>query len=113
MKFQFLPLGARFEYAGAVYVKTGPLTAASEAGGQRMIPRHADLQLLDGSQPVVPAPTHGPLDRAVVVAAFEAFCRECEGWLAEGRQADWQAARRRFLDRLADAEPTNQPPGDG
>jgi len=31
MKFQMLALGARFEFEGKVYVKTGPLTALSEA----------------------------------------------------------------------------------
>ena len=47
MKFQDLPVGARFEYQGKVFVKTGPITAASEAGGQQMIPRYADLRPLD------------------------------------------------------------------
>lgn len=33
MKLQHLSIGARFEYEGVTYVKTGPLTASSEAGG--------------------------------------------------------------------------------
>ena len=40
-------MGARFEYEGVVYFKTGPLTASSEAGGQRIIPRHAVLRSLE------------------------------------------------------------------
>ena len=40
-------MGARFEYEGVVYVKTGPLTASSEEGGQRIIPRYAILKALD------------------------------------------------------------------
>ena len=47
MKLQHLAIGARFEYEGVVYVKTGPLTAASEEGGQRIIPRYAILRPLD------------------------------------------------------------------
>ena len=35
MRLQDLPVGARFEYQGKIFVKTGPITAASEAGGQQ------------------------------------------------------------------------------
>ena len=38
MKLQHLAIGARFEFEGQVYVKTGPLTASAEQGGQRVIP---------------------------------------------------------------------------
>ena len=38
MRLQDFPIGARFEYEGAIYVKTGPLTASSEQGKQRIIP---------------------------------------------------------------------------
>ena len=44
MKLTQLPLGARFEYEGEIFTKTGPMTAASEKGGQRMIPRYAVLK---------------------------------------------------------------------
>jgi len=36
MKLQEIPVGARFEYQGRVFVKTGPITATAEDGGQRM-----------------------------------------------------------------------------
>lgn len=30
MKFSMLPIGARFEFEGKVYVKTGPVAASTE-----------------------------------------------------------------------------------
>jgi hypothetical protein len=33
MKFQQFPLGARFEFEGKVYVKSGPISATAETGG--------------------------------------------------------------------------------
>lgn len=100
MKFQHLPIGARFEFEGQVYVKTGPIAAASEQGGQRMIPRHAVLRPLDA--PVAPSrPVAGrKLDAAKVEAAFAAFCRECLGMIDEPARLEFEAARRRFLDAL-------------
>ena len=51
MKLTQLPLGARFEYDGEIFTKTGPMTAASEKHGQRMIPRYAVLKPADGFTP--------------------------------------------------------------
>lgn len=101
MKFQQLPIGARFEYEGQVYVKTGPVAAAAEQGGQRMIPRHALLRPLDGAPaPAATSPAR-LLDEARVLAAFEAFYAECLRQQDEaGRQA-LAAARERFLAALA------------
>lgn len=110
MKFQLLPLGARFEYEGKAYVKTGPLTAAGDGGGQRMIPRHAVLKPLDG-MPAEPPPRAGrKLDEATVRVALEAFHGECARLLqavaenpdqAETARAVLDAARQRFLDAVA------------
>jgi len=62
MKLNHLPIGARFEYEGQIYTETGPITAAAEKGGQRMIPRHAVLRPVDGHTP--PArPGHDPATR--------------------------------------------------
>ena len=47
MKLQHLAIGDRFEYDGKIFVKTGPVTASSENGGQQMIPRYAILKPLD------------------------------------------------------------------
>lgn len=108
MKFQLLPLGARFEFEGKVYVKTGPLTAAAEAGGQRMIPRSAVLKPLDA--PVVEKPKAGrKLDEAAVTAVFEVFFADCARLLqsaetdvlrASALRAELDAARQHFLAGL-------------
>lgn len=111
MKFQQLPVGTRFEYDGRIYVKSGPLTAAGESGGQRIIPRSAVLRPLDA--PADPKPKAGRrLDEARVLAAFEAFHGECVQLLHEAvpdtlrgstLRARLEAARQRFLDGLGGA----------
>lgn len=109
MKFQLLPLGARFEYEGKAYVKTGPVTASSD-DGQRMIPRHAVLKPLDGAQPETPRRGDRKLDETMVKVALEAFHGECARLLqsvaenpdqAPAARAVLDAARQRFLDALA------------
>lgn len=109
MKFQQLPQGARFEYEGQVYVKVGPLTAASESGRQRMIPRFAVLKPVEGSPIPPPPPPAKPVDRAKVLAALEAYQATCLDWLAQAELAPDQAqglraclsgARQRFMDDL-------------
>lgn len=98
MKIQHLPMGARFEYEGVVYVKTGPMMAASEQGGQRIIPRCATLKALD-----VPegkrAGAAGP-DTAKVRAAFEEFFASCDRLVDDGGREELVAARERFLAAL-------------
>lgn len=108
MKFQLLAIGARFEFEGKEYVKTGPLTASSD-GVQRMIPRFAVLKPLD--KPVEPArKTPRKPDEAEVLAAFETFFAESTRLLltlpADADQAstglnELAAARQRFLDQIA------------
>lgn len=108
MKFQLLPMGARFEYEGQVYTKTGPMTASSAQGGQRMIPRFAVLKPLDGVVTAVPSPSRS-LDEATVMAAFEQFYGTCANLLfgdesdvqrARDLRAMLEAARERFTERL-------------
>ncbi len=103
-----LPLGARFEFEGKVYVKTGPLTAATEAGGQRMIPRSALLKPLDAPA-AQPAKSGRKLDATAVTAAFELFFADCARLLqtaetdllrARALRAELDAARQRFLAGL-------------
>ena len=91
MKFQMLPMGARFEYEGKVYAKTGPMTATSEQGGQRMIPRFAVLRPLDGVAAEPPEPGR-TLDEAAVMAAFDQFYGACANLLF-GNESDVQRAR--------------------
>lgn len=99
MKLQHLPIGGRFEYEGAVYVKTGPLTAASEEGGQRVIPRYAVLRPVDTStsQSVV---TEDRLSPDRVNQAFEQFYAEAVSLLPVERQPALQTARDVFRATL-------------
>jgi hypothetical protein len=100
MKFQLLPIGARFEYEGKVYVKTGPVSASCEHGGQRMIPRYATLKPLDGSTPQTKPEAERKLGEAEVLAAFDMFYRECERLLGEQSRPELSAARTRFIEAL-------------
>lgn len=99
MKLQQLPLGARFEYQGKEYVKTGPMTASCEQGGQQILPRYAILRPLDGS--LAATQTRGrSLEPSTVNAAFESFY-ECAVSLCDPqRVAELEAARSTFLARL-------------
>ncbi len=101
MKFQHLPIGARFEYEGQTYVKNGPLTASSEHSGQRLIPRYAHLNPLDGF--VSPAKS-GPgrqLSEALVMVAFEDFFKTCTRLTDETARLELEAAKRKFLGKLS------------
>ncbi|WP_374500120.1 hypothetical protein [Zoogloea sp.] len=100
MKLNHLPIGARFEYEGQIYTKTGPITATAEKGGQRMIPRHAVLRPVDGhTPPPAPAATR-QLNEARVLAAFEAYHATALR-LTEGLgKAELEQARMRFLATL-------------
>ncbi|MFA5081494.1 MAG: hypothetical protein WC474_02970 [Hydrogenophilaceae bacterium] len=100
MKFQHLAIGARFEFEGKIYVKTGPIAAASESGAQRMIPRHAVLRPLDGAQPIEKPKPGRKLDEAQVLAAFDAFYSECARLLDEPAKLALADARTRFLASL-------------
>jgi hypothetical protein len=100
MKLQHIPLGGRFEFEGKVFVKTGPLTASSEQGGQCMIPRYAHLKPLD-----LPATEDKPglrrkLDEKAVKAAFNDFYGTCSALLGESARPELEAARQRFLAAL-------------
>ncbi|AXS79599.1 hypothetical protein [Dechloromonas sp. HYN0024] len=101
MKLQHLAIGARFEYEGQVFVKTGPLTASSEDGGQRIIPRHAVLRPLD--LPSVEG--KGRLEAPVVRMAFNAFVETCEQLVGEAGQAELEQARQRFLKAIDSSRP--------
>jgi hypothetical protein len=99
MKLQDLPVGARFEYQGRIFVKTGPITATAEDGGQRMIPRYADLRPLDPLPEKQPA-SRRKLDEAVVQAAFDEFYLACSRLMDEFSRPQLAAARQRFLAAL-------------
>lgn len=100
MKLQHLPIGTRFEFEGKIFVKTGPLTASSEQGGQRMIPRSALLKPLDGVQQEAKPGVPRKLDEAVMLKAFEAFYGDCERLVDESARFELATARQKFLQAL-------------
>ena len=100
MKLTQFPIGARFEYEGDIYTKTGPMTAASEKAGQRMIPRYAVLRPVGGlPAPAAPQATR-QLDAARVRTAFESYHATCRRLVADFAQAELEAARQKFLAAL-------------
>ncbi len=101
MKLQHLAIGARFEYEGKVFVKTGPLTASSEQGGQQMIPRYATLKPLDVAE-AAPAPGVAArrLDPQKVRKAFDVFYAVCQQACPAEAEPQLAAARVAFLAAL-------------
>jgi len=100
MRIHQLPEGARFEYQGQEYVKTGPLVA-SGPGGSRFIPKHAVLKPIGDVQPLVEKSPSDPLPRGQVLAAFGAFSAQCRAFVPEERQEEFDAACRSFVRGLA------------
>lgn len=97
MKLTQLPIGARFEYEGQIFTKTGPMTAAGETGGQRMIPRYAVLKPMDGYTPPPEAEATRTVDEKTVRVAFDAFYRTALRLTDDFAKAELEAARQRFL----------------
>ncbi len=114
MKFQHLPLQARFRYEGRVYVKTGPLTAmAADGGGQRLIPRYAVLEPLPedlpaGAAAVAPAGLAAAAEELLAACAqlIDAACHTPQQRAA--LRAELEAAGQRF--RAALGLPMTSPP---
>jgi hypothetical protein len=99
MKLQHLPIGARFEYEGKVFVKTGPLTASSDQGGQRVIPRYAVLKPLDLPE-TGSGDARGKLNEAAIKTAFQEFYLTCSQLVDEASRPELERARKRFLAAL-------------
>ena len=109
MKLTQLPLGARFAYEGEIFTKTGPMTAASEKGGQRMIPRYAVLKPADGAPPPAPEPASlRTLDEARVLAAFDAFFGTALRLTDDFAKAELETARQQFLAALGEQGPLKE-----
>lgn len=100
MKLQHLPMGARFEYQGEVYVKTGAMMAASESGQQRLIPRYAVLKPLDPATASGPQEAARQLPEAAVLAAFERFYLSCARLVDDSGRLELGRARQQFLDAI-------------
>ena len=73
MKFQHLPIGARFIYEGRSYTKMSPLVASVEGGGQRVIPRYASLSPIEGAAVSPPVVVAELIEIAQVNRALDAF----------------------------------------
>jgi len=110
VKFGQLPIGTRFDYEGVHYVKTGPLVAAPEDGGQqRFLGRYADVRVLVAT---VPTAATAAVDWP---AAFDAFYAECLAAIdtvgaldpsaAAQARRQLEAARRRLLADVAGKTP--------
>lgn len=100
MKIHQLPHGARFEYEGEEYVKTGPLFATGK-GGQRLIPKYAVLKPLGGIEETPGKTGRESPPLAHVLRAFGTFYTDCQALLPGDKQAALAAARDRFLKALA------------
>lgn len=99
MKISQLPNGARFEYEGAEYVKTGPLFATG-LGGPRLIPKYAVLKPL-GEASAATAEDHATLvAKEAVLNAFNAFFAECKAITSEDQRSALEDARDRYLNAL-------------
>lgn len=105
MKIHQLPDGARFEYEGEEYVKTGPLFASGKAG-QKLIPKYAVLRPLDA----VPVPPRKNDDamllRRRVITAIDTFHATCRALVPAENQAALDAAHARCLEALAGGDAT-------
>jgi len=99
MKIHQLPHGARFEYEGEEYVKTGPMLGTGK-GGQRFFPKYAVLKPLGGVEGAPGKTKHDSVSKANVLKAFETFYAECKRQVPEDRQTALDVARERFLKDL-------------
>lgn len=100
MKLQHLSIGDRFEYEGKTFVKTGPMTAASENGGQQIIPRYAVLKPLDLPVREAKSDQGRKLEKNAVLAAFDDFYKRCSELVDAADQPALNEARQRFIQRI-------------
>lgn len=112
MKFQHLKIGQQFSYQGETYVKSTPLVAShAETGQQKLIPRYAEIQLLEDAPSPEPQPSSRSLSSSQVRAAFDQFHELCltaiEDILPQGDEVTLQAlqlrlskARKQILQQL-------------
>lgn len=105
MKIHQLTMGARFEYEGVEYVKTGPMFATGPAG-QRMIPKYAVLRPLGQAAASADAGLPQVLAHADVLRAFAGFYARCTDLVPEDRRGELEGARGSFLQALADSTKT-------
>ena len=101
MKIHQLSDGARFEYKGEVFVKTGPMFGTGPNGPQ-LIPRSAVLRPL-GESAAACGTADSQVTKAAVESAFSAFYADCQALVTEERQAELALLRERFLTSIDSA----------
>ncbi len=100
MKFQHLQVGQRFEYQGAVYVKSSPLVANHcETGVAKMIPRSAVLKPVDLPDGEKKPHARPGLDAGKVRQAMNNFERQCREALTDSGLDE--ARQRKLASRFA------------
>lgn len=103
MKIHQLPDGARFEYKGEEYVKTGPMFGTGPKGPQ-LIPRSAILKPLGATSAA--ESVRDRIARAKVVDAFSAFYAECRLLVPEEQQPRLDSLCDRFMRSLDESPMT-------
>ena len=99
MKIHLLPMGARFQWKGVTYTKSGPMTASADGGGNVFVPKHAVLAPVPGETPTVPTPAQA-ITPETVIAALDIYHARALELIPS---ADWprlEAARLAFLSAL-------------
>lgn len=85
MKFPQLSIGQRFTWQGRGYTKSGPVAATdAETGQSRMIPRSAEVTLVEATPP--PSKGRSSLPAEGLGPALAAYRKETIAW-AQGRLA--------------------------
>jgi len=108
MKFGQLPIGVSFELDGCRYVKSSPILATAEGGGQRLIARFVVVRPLDGAAPAAPAAEPQAIDPSRLRSLLEEHQRRCEALIeaaARGSDpvllhAELRQARQRLFEEL-------------
>lgn len=98
MKLQHIQIGDRFEYEGKVFSKTGPITATSEEGTQRIIPRSAILKPAKTARDEARYPEK--INRVIVLEAFETFYQDSTKHLDADAKATLENLRDVFLSAI-------------
>lgn len=114
MKFSVVEMGQRFNFKGAVYVKSGPLVANHETTGETKFFRRADNVQPVGAETVVEKQPTTTLSVDDVMQYFEQFYSECIEALDENLSSDLadeknalfgalESAKGRFLKKCSES----------
>lgn len=98
MKIHQLPYGARFEYKGEEYVKTGPMFGTGKSG-QQLIPRSAVLKPI-GEVNATREENKELVSKTEILYAFDAFYKECQTLVPKQQHAAMESLRNKFLASL-------------